>query len=74
MHLVGYSHVYFHLPIRSWLRTSGTVPPLPDISSRHAQGQILPLLVSTIGRSVTQTIYKTEKIYTTCNISVVTYI
>ena len=60
MHFVGYSNVYFHFNLVSRLRTSGTVPPLPDISSRHAQGQILALLVSAIGRSVTYTVHKTQ--------------
>lgn len=74
VHLVSYSHVYILLHLVSRLKTSGTVPPLPDISSRHVQGQILHLLVSTICRSVTYTVYKTQKINMTCNICLVTYI
>ena len=31
MHLLGYSHVYIHLHLMSMLRTSGPVPPRPDI-------------------------------------------
>ena len=73
MHLLGYSDVYIHLHLVSRLRTSGPVPPRPDIFSRHVQEQFLPLLVSTVGRSATYTFYKTQNINMTCNICMVTY-